>query len=531
MRWNVVAGWTLLAGLVLAGLLSQALPSAAQTATPAAQTASPAAWLPAALLSDNTVFSWFPDIAGDERGRVHVAWETSFLVPGASPNEPQRRVISIMHRNWDGAAWSAPNDLISPLNLPSGHIYRVGIAAGPSDRVYLTFNWDGARIAQAPAEMSWSAGAWSAPALLTNHGAAIYMSDVAVDARGGVHAVWDQLVPTDGQAESTEGGEREFLSDLFYARSIDGGRIWKPSLNLSNTPVGCTREQIEIDPAGTIWVSWDEGWDRLTEKGKQESGWLVHSTDGGETWSAPVVFDQPEKTNVQLATASDGRGTVLAVWRATTRDEIFYSVSRDGARTWTAPAAIPGLYARAWEWTRFDAYDLAVDGAGVFHLAAVARRTLVSGPDDESDGLYHLAWDGTAWSAPEVIFGGEGHAEYPRLALTRGNQLHAVWFLRDQEFTEGGQYKIWYSRRDLPAPALTPAPTFTASPLPPATATLAVAPTRTPLRLAQVEAADTSSLYTENDDVGLWLLSLTPAVVMIAIVALAVYIRRRRSQP
>ena len=43
MRWNVVAGWTLLAGLVLAGLLSQALPSAAQTATPAAQTARPAA--------------------------------------------------------------------------------------------------------------------------------------------------------------------------------------------------------------------------------------------------------------------------------------------------------------------------------------------------------------------------------------------------------------------------------------------------------------------------------------------------------
>lgn len=526
MRWKVLAGWAALAGLALIGLFGQVLPSAAQTA-------GASAWLPSVLLSNNTVFSWFPDLTADDYGRVHVAWETSFLVPGASVDEPQRRVISIMHRDWDGETWSEPNDLISPLNLPPGHIYRVGIATGPSAAVYLTFNWDGARIAQAPAPVSWSASAWSAPEYLTNKGAAIYMSDVAVDAHGGVHAVWDQLVPIDGAAESAGGGdgtERQFSSDLFYARSTDGGRIWEPSVNLSNTAKGCTREQIEIDSAGTLWVSWDEGWDRLTEKGTQEAGWLIHSTDGGQTWSVPVVFDQPARTNVQLATASDGRGGVLAVWRTTTLNDIFYAVSRDGAQTWTAPAVIPGLFARAWEWTRFDAYDLAVDSAGVFHLAVVGRQKVVEESAGESDGVYHLAWDGTAWSAPERVFGGIGHPEYPRLAVAQGNRLHLVWFVRDQEFTEGGQYKIWYSRRDLLAPALTPAPTFTPSPPPAPTATLIVEPTRTPLRLPDLQTVDTSGLYTENDDVGIWLLSLLPALVIIGGVAVVVYIRRRRSQ-
>jgi hypothetical protein len=303
-----------------------------------------------------------------------------------------------------------------------------------------------------------------------------------------------------------------------------------PAKNLSDTPKGCTREQIKIDDRGTIFVTWDEGWDRLSEAGAPEKGVLIYSDNKGATWSDPIEFTYPEHTNVQLTAASDGQGTVLAVWRATTQDTLFYSWSTDNARTWSQPEEIPGILARQWEWTRFDAYDMAVDSAGVMHLVVVGRESIKE--DSESDGVYHLAWDGHTWSAPERIFGDRVlHAEYPKITISRGNEMHVTWFTRDQEFTDNGYYQIWYSSSQSAAPLLplpTPlAPTEEAAPTQP----LSVRPTRTPIppEISSTSLVlDAQSLTTENDDVLRLLISLLPVLVITgAVIGIALY---RRSQ-
>ena len=64
----------------------------------------------------------------------------------------------------------------------------------------------------------------------------------------------------------------------------------------------------------------------------------------------------------------------------------------------------------------------------------------------------------------------QGAPEWPRIAVSEGNILNVVWFLRDAEHiwdTENGTYTIWYSRLETSAKAIPPKirPTSTSTPV------------------------------------------------------------------
>jgi hypothetical protein len=70
-----------------------------------------------------------------------------------------------------------------------------------------------------------------------------------------------------------------------------------------------------------------------------------------------------------------------------------------------------------------------------------------------------------------------------------GSTIHLTWFTRNAEdrySSENSQYKVWYSRRQLSAPALALPPLFTPTPNIPPTATPAPpTPIPTPTLTAQ----------------------------------------------
>jgi len=453
-------------------------------------------WTKPVNISNTPNGSWFPDLAVDSLGNVHVVWcETTSLEGGGMKEQ-------VYYSMWDGRTWSTPNDIVPP----SADIIRNAIATDAFDNLNLLFGGSVYRNlsiyhTQASPESGWLATSWSEPRLVSINGNS-YMADIAVDSKGVIHVIFDDRGEPLSEA-------RPGYADIFYRRSSDGGKTWSYPVNLSRSPTGSSRAQMEIDSNDNIHVVWDEGWDRLSGQGAPVFSTYTSSSDGGESWSSLTSFSYPEGTNAQLAVGIDGQGGVVVVWRATSRPEIFYAWSSDNGASWSPPMVIPGIFARPWT-VPFDMYDMATDSGGHIHLVVAGRLSL----EEDRLGVYHLEWDGATWSPPTAIFGGAGFPEYPKVVISEGNKLHVAWFVRDNLW-EVGNYEIWYSSSQSASPAQTPVPPPTSTPTSTATPLATATPTATPYpTLAPVGTALPDGLYTESDDLIRLLVGLVPVLIL-----------------
>jgi hypothetical protein len=311
----------------------------------------------------------------------------------------------------------------------------------------------------------------------------------------------------------TQGSEEELLSsDLFYRHSVDWGHTWSSPQNLSRSRSGIGRSlHLHVDAHDVLHVVWDEA---------QSCGY-ISSSDGGETWSQRVTFYSDTGSPHQIVAAVDGEGKVLVVWRMASErvmmDEqspIYYQQSSDGGLTWSVPAQIPNLLARALNDTPFDAYDMAVDSAGYVHLVVVGRAGTVRTPLS----VLHTEWDGNAWSAPTTIFETLDFPECPAITISRGNQLHVVWFVRyrDDLFSGGGEYQVWYTQGQSAAPLVSPPPSPTPSPTPTSTPTPVPLPSPTPYpTVAPGSSGLPTGLDTEADEILQLAIALLPLVLVV----------------
>ena len=450
-------------------------------------------WAAPINISNTPNSSWFPDIAVDRAGNVHVVWcETTQLARGEGEQ--------ILYTRRDEQGWLAPNDLVA--RQPD--IRRNAIAIGSTGDLLMVFMDSRFRgwslfFSSAPAMEAWSAAAWSPHRSVTAHGLN-YMPDLAVDAIGVIHLLFDD------KGRPPPDVDFAGYSDIYYRQSHDNGRSWSIPVNLSVSPVGSSRGRLAVGPDGVLHATWDDGWDRLSDLGEPTYSVYRASFDNGLSWSTPVTVAYPTTGTAQLTAAADGSRGVMLVWRNTAHEGIYYQWSRDHGQTWSPPAALPKILARSWD-IPFDLYDMVTDSAGTIHLLAVGRE---HAERDAPLGLYHTAWDGRGWSPPECVFCGWGYPEYPRLAVHEGNRLHAVWFVRDNLWTRTN-YEVYYSE------AVSAAPRQTAVPWPTATATATAqpsptaVPTATPLpTLAMTDQGFPEDLYTEGSHVTRLAIAIAP---------------------
>jgi hypothetical protein len=456
-------------------------------------------WTEPVNISHTPNSSWFPDLAVDSLGNIHAIWcETTHLEIGGEEEQVYYGVRS-------GETWSVPSDIVPP----SPHINRSAIAIDTGNLLHLAFRYNtiGGPVIfykNAPAGQARSAKTWSVPHMISLNRNS-YLSDLAIDSKGVLHLVFDD-----------RGNEESKIcpgcADIFYRRSSDGGKTWSYPVNLSSSPTGSSRVQIEIDSSDVIHVVWDEGWDGLSGQGEPVFSTYISSPDGGESWSSPTSFSYPEGTNAQLSVSGDGQGRVVVVWRATSRSEIYYAWSSDNGASWSPPVVIPDIFARPWA-NPFDMYDMAADSGGHIHLVMVGRLS----PEEDRLGVYHLEWDGTSWSSPTVIYGGVGFPEYPKIVISEGNKLHAAWFVR--ETLEEGDYEVWYSSSQSASPVQTPVPLPTSTPMPTATPLVTATPTATPYPTLSVHSTDLpEGLYTESDEVLRLIIALSPVILIVLLV-------------
>jgi hypothetical protein len=525
-------------------------------------------WSQPVALSPDTQSSWFPDIAADAAGRVHVAWSTT-LSAGVG-----RAYDVVMYAAApSGAPWPSPQDIIA---LPSkGAVTRPTLLADGQGLLHLTFRSYTLFYSHTPIQSVEPATLLSArPISTVDNG---YFSRLAIDKQGRLHIVYSENI----QSPSCTG-----CFHIFYRQSDDKGLTWAPAVDISRLPTGAAKPQLVIDEASNLHVVWEMG--AGGDLGQLDPSlptgvYYTASYDRGQSWSAPLALasfpsvaptaapatSTPSATkSSKTATAQprpsptaplasptpnappvlasfknitlgrDGQGNLVAAWLALPEDRVYFQVSANQGHAWSGPQLLPGVWGA---WTvyqgRTDDYAMVTDGAGVVHLVFVGRTA----QNDTALSVLHVTWDGLKWGQPEAVVTLTGDVpEWPRAAVGLGNDLHVVWFVRDQAHIFGGQgaslYRVWYAHEVLPAPAITAvvwptlAPTLSpgvtpataANPSPGPTLNLSLTPTATPGAVAK-----SNLVYNEIDYLKVIATGLIPAVLIIFVVVAAVLIFRR----
>lgn len=422
----------LLAGLLLAGLVGAA-PRPLQAED---------GWTPPVEISEDQ-FGWFPDLAVDHSGTVHVIWGSGALAADApDPSAPEASLDLLRYRALRNGVWTPMNDIA--FTCTGGYTVRNSLAVNSDGRVQaLVRTCTDVSAMSAPADEAWSALSWSTPLRIGSS----YYNALAADSRGVLHMLYHEVVFNDPE-------RKNLATEIFYRRSDDGGQGWSVRTNLANLPGGDERMQIKVDPMDRLHVVWDHGSDWHLGLDRPDHGVYRRSDDAGANWQPQVMLGTSGEPIVQTTLGLTLEGNPLVVYRSANETQLFFQYSPDGGATWTVAEPIAGVRARAVSERGLDRYSLAVDSANRIHLLMVGFPEVSRA---SIPMLLHLTWDGQRWSEPTIVAQGPNYPMWPRLVVAQGNQLHAAWFTYT-ETSNWGERRVWYSSKHLDSPPLTAAP-------------------------------------------------------------------------
>jgi hypothetical protein len=481
------------------------------------------AWSQPVLVSQG----WFPSIASDVTGRVHLAWSSTMTIDQntGSPGEEYAGYDVVLYAfTDDGVEWNGNYDIAARKQGAGSEVTRPTLFADPLGNLHMTFRDLNVYYSQAQVMDASIARSWKLPNPLSVDQVA-YFSDIKVDSKGVVHAVF---------TENVLSPSCPICFRIYYRQSTDNGNNWSIRSDISNLPTGAAKPQLLVDKQDNLHLVWEAGRGGATGQLTDPTTVMYSASyDGGMTWRRAVEFAVPDGRAKNITIGQDGRGNLVVAWLALPDDLIYYQVSLNGGSTWSDPEPIPNVYG-GWEiyTARLDDYHMATDSAGNIHMVAVGRTSEV----DTSLSVVLLTWNGFSWMRPSVITSMMGDVpEWPRIAINNGNILNVTWFVRSEEYifdSDQGEYFVWYSRGRSSAPVVEPIvlPTATPTSIPETTPML---PTPTPeppdpsIRLTPIASDLSSSIYSEIDEMRTIAASLIPAAVIILLVV--AFIRFRRS--
>lgn len=446
----------------------------------------------AVLLADNTLH-----VVGCDRGDGGDIWSTSRALNNTA--------------DWftNAPVWSAPRT-VAESTLP---IRRPVLEADTEGRIHAVWGQPASGLPSGPATALYYAryedGQWSTPQVVQSATEGVVEAPaLAVDRMARLLVVWS-------------GGE----SGEIYFSYVDQARgaiasAWSQPVQLPAPRRAGSSPDILVTPEGAIYVAY------ALPLNEGRGIYLIHSEDGGETWSAPsLVFDAAAAEwamvdNPRIAYTSNGHLHVLWTRRSLTVDAggmgLYYARSADGGATWSQAEVItdkPVFWShlaglgdrtvhRLWQemsngqvnlwhevsldsgvnWNRISPVSifgetvgppaLTQDLAGRLHLLQVLKRGL---------GLYslqHWIWDGQSWGSAqslEVMNGALSRIGGLAAAVSPSGQFAVVYGAEVLE-ADGGNVNqaLFFANRPLELPAGAP------TPLPPLTRTPALVPTKTP---------------------------------------------------
>ena len=422
-------------------------------------------WTPVFNLSDSSGSAQYSAITVDRAGNLHVVWVDREDPAGELGESPTGSAL--FYARWDGEGWTTPHDV-----LAGGIFNRVVLGLNPvDDSLHAIWSaWPNLRHSSAyVAGRPEYPAAWSMPTEIQDVAAEGGTApDIAIASDGTIHVVWvaRPLVNTP--------------SEVLYSHSTDNGMTWSHSIALSGTPKESINPRVAVGLEGEVYAVWEEGT-------SPDVGTVIHYTrsrDGGRTWDPPRRLNDYSAGYVNISVSPDGR--VIVSWvildAGISRRGRELIVSADGGDSWTGPVAFP----------HGDAYGYSYRPAEVAFDSMGRAHFLFFDYEAEQFGLFHIMWTGNEWGSG-IRIADVRQLEHvrARIAITRGNQVHAIWAGGASQNT----YQIYTSRSQTDAPAIPSEPVKSVPiPSPVATPTLTVTAVPSPSPTRQAETMPVPSV-------------------------------------
>lgn len=238
---------------------------------------------------------------------------------------------------------------------------------------------------------------FSTPMNISNTAGASFNPRIAVGSDGSVNVVW---------IDNTPGNQ-----DIMFSRSTDSGVTFATPKNLSNDPANSSGPQITTDSSGVIYVVWES--DTLN------MGVLFsRSTDGGATFSAPMILSTNTAGSVGPEIAVDLSGGVSVVWEDDNQGtaDVSFSHSADHGATFSAAKSLSLNVGNS------VTPQVGLDSTGNINVV------WANNSPSHFDAFFARSTDkGATFSTPKNLSSGTGDAKTPQIAVDAGGNIDVVW--------------------------------------------------------------------------------------------------------
>lgn len=456
-----------------------------------------------------------PGYAADTRTPYLVADQDQSVHAFASVRMNPTEMV-IVYSQWKNAiGWTSPIDILLDPMFDQAQIMGAFLdQAGIVHVVFIGGNDQNAAVfySKAPLAQAGRASSWSRLNLIGEHASSPVFAALAGDGKGNLYVVFT--------------GNRDGRG-LYAVYSTDGGDTWTDPVVVYKVPDAFhfpANPSMILDQQGRVQLVWTSS----NEQGIGDMVLYSRLDPDSKQWNDPVVIAERKEGDYSAdwGSVAEYQNQLFVLYQNSTPATRWMRRSTDGGNTWSDPV-LPFNYVGEYGHVAY-----VVDSGNYFHML-LGNRTPESQP---THGLWHSVWLGDHWSDLEPVVSGPPVTSGPMLerfdptaptaVVSQGNLLMAVWATDPG----AGRNGIWYSTTSLNTPGLPSVPLPTQRPqlTPTPIGSLIVSGTPSTEQPVLLSTGPNASTATPIESPSIFLsLSIIPAVLLILVVILIYRLRLR----
>jgi len=346
-------------------------------------------------LSNTSGSSFNPRMATDADGSINVVWQDSSDFFNTSN-------VFFSRSSDGGVTFSTPINLTATTTPAFYSIPQIAVHA--TGNVSVVWESDTGNLAVWFSNSSDGGAAFSAPKMLSSNSGGSLDPQVCVDKNGIINVVWEDDIAGH--------------SDISFSRSGDNGTTFSAPKNLSN-PLGSSiansnSPRIAVDLAGNLNVVW------ANDSPGNFDIFVSRSTDGGVHFSGPKNISNSLGSSSNPFIGVDAGGNINIVWADNTpsdiNPDIFFVRSGDGGATFSAAQNLSqnsGFSSSPW---------LTVDAGANINVAWEDKT-----PGNKDIFFARSTDSGTTFSTPLNLSGDSGLSLAAQIAADKNGNINVAW--------------------------------------------------------------------------------------------------------